>query len=57
MLFLADGNGTPSQAKIIVIGPNTCPSGFTVTVAILSQDACRRSLRYTATGNTAGAYE
>ena len=53
MLFTVDGSGTPSQASIIKIDNNTCPSlSLTSSMPGINPNACDQIVEFTVTGGS-----
>lgn len=50
MLFLIDGNGTPSLASIVAINTRSCPHYMSITQAMVSQTPCDKLTRFKANG-------
>jgi hypothetical protein len=58
MLFLVDGNGTPSHASIIAINTSACSSPLTITQVppiMTSNQECSRTTQFTVSGGPAGS--
>ena len=55
MLFLIDGNGTPSLASMVAITTNSCPHYLSITQTLVSQTPCDRITRFKANGGVANA--
>ena len=59
MLFLLDGNGTPSYASIVAIAATACATELTITQTspnpVESYNTCSRTTVFTASGGPAGS--
>ena len=57
ILFLIDGNGTPSQASIVAINTTACANTLTLgTPTVVSDNGCDLLVRFTANGGGSGNY-